>query len=250
MVLSDLGGRRRPGGPARCPADRPRGARGHRPRAPLRGRRPPVTRGDRGRARARGSRGHVRRRAAPRGDRAPGARARCLPRAQPAARLRPHDRLGPGRPLRPAGRARHRLHGAVRHARTRSAAPVGRPPSRSTTWATTAGARCCLVVGLLAALLEAKDSDRGQVIDAAMVDGAALLTSVMYWAAGRGRWNRAARDQPHRHGSPFYDVYETADGRYVSVERDDHALLTALLRASGSTRRWRRRRGMPRAGVR
>jgi alpha-methylacyl-CoA racemase len=73
------------------------------------------------------------------------------------------------------------------------------------------------VIGVLAALLEARGSGRGQVVDAAIVDGAAHL-SVMYAgmvASGFVQERRAAGLLDG--GAPFYDVYETADGRHMSV---------------------------------
>ena len=59
-----------------------------------------------------------------------------------------------------------------------------------------------LAVGVLAALLEAKGSGRGQVVDAAMVDGAALLMAPIYAALARGRWQvRARRQHAGRRGA-------------------------------------------------
>ena len=79
------------------------------------------------------------------------------------------------------------------------------------------GGSTYLVIGVLAALLEARGSGRGQVVDAAIVDGAAHL-SVMYAgmvASGFVQERRAAGLLDG--GAPFYDVYETADGRHMSV---------------------------------
>jgi alpha-methylacyl-CoA racemase len=74
-----------------------------------------------------------------------------------------------------------------------------------------------LVVGLLSALWEASRSGQGQVVDAAMVDGAAVLTTMLYGLLAQGRW----RDVPGTNfgdtGAPYYDVYTTADGRYIAV---------------------------------
>ena len=74
-----------------------------------------------------------------------------------------------------------------------------------------------LVTGLLAALLEARVSGRGQVVDAAMVDGAAVLSTMVhgFLAAGVCRDERGANLLDT--GAPFYDVYETADGRHMAV---------------------------------
>lgn len=79
------------------------------------------------------------------------------------------------------------------------------------------GGAMYLVAGVLAALLEARTSGRGQVVDAAIVDGAASLMTAMYGMLGAGEW----RDERGRNlldtGTPFYDVYETADGGHMAV---------------------------------
>ncbi|MEV8359899.1 CaiB/BaiF CoA-transferase family protein [Microbacterium sp. NPDC076895] len=94
------------------------------------------------------------------------------------------------------------------------------------------GGSLFLVLGILAALLERSRSGLGQVIDAAMVDGASVLGHWVWAMRGRGRWH----DQPGTNmldgGLPFYDVYETADGRSVAVgslEPQFYALLLAGL---------------------
>jgi alpha-methylacyl-CoA racemase len=79
------------------------------------------------------------------------------------------------------------------------------------------GGSAYLVVGLLAALLEARTSGQGQVVDAAIVDGAAHLNLMFasMLAGGVARERRAANLLDG--GVPFYDVYETADGRHMAV---------------------------------
>ena len=74
-----------------------------------------------------------------------------------------------------------------------------------------------LAVGVLAALLEAKRSGRGQVVDAAMVDGAALLMAPIYAALARGRWQVERGANMLDGAAPWYDTYECADGRWVAV---------------------------------
>ncbi len=73
------------------------------------------------------------------------------------------------------------------------------------------------MIGVLAALLESRLSGRGQVVDAAIVDGTAHLNamSAAFLAAGNLREERAANLLDG--GMPFYDLYETADGRHMSV---------------------------------
>jgi alpha-methylacyl-CoA racemase len=79
------------------------------------------------------------------------------------------------------------------------------------------GGSTYLVIGILAALLEARVSGRGQVVDAAIVDGTAHLNSMAtgFLAGGLYREERAANLLDG--GAPFYDVYETADGRHLAV---------------------------------
>ena len=79
------------------------------------------------------------------------------------------------------------------------------------------GGGMLLVVGMLAALLEAKTSGRGQVVDAAMTDGAALLSAMMYGFRANGWWNACRGDNMLDGGAHFYDAYRCADGRYVAI---------------------------------
>ena len=79
------------------------------------------------------------------------------------------------------------------------------------------GGALYLALGLLAALHERKTSGRGQVVDAAMVDGAASLASIFYGMTASGRWNEQRGNNLLDGGAPFYDTYETADGKYVSI---------------------------------
>jgi len=74
-----------------------------------------------------------------------------------------------------------------------------------------------LVTGLLAALLEARVSGRGQVVDAAIVDGTAVLSTLMYGMLAAGLWQDRRGANLIDTGAPFYDVYETADGRHMAV---------------------------------
>ena len=79
------------------------------------------------------------------------------------------------------------------------------------------GGSTYLVIGVLAALLEARLSGEGQVVDAAIVDGTANLNAMTsgYLAGGNMREERAANLLDG--GMPFYDLYETSDGRHMSV---------------------------------
>jgi alpha-methylacyl-CoA racemase len=97
------------------------------------------------------------------------------------------------------------------------------------------GGSMYLVVGLLAALLEARTSGEGQVVDAAIVDGSAHLNAMFasLLAGGAAREERAANLLDG--GMPFYDVYETADGRHMAVGSLEHEFYSALLEGLGLT---------------
>jgi alpha-methylacyl-CoA racemase len=79
------------------------------------------------------------------------------------------------------------------------------------------GGGLLLAMGVLAALVERASSGRGQVVDASMVDGAALLTAGLHGLRNIGLWNRGRGGNMLDGGAPFYDTYETADGKYVAV---------------------------------
>ena len=80
------------------------------------------------------------------------------------------------------------------------------------------GGALYLAFGLLAALFERGRSGQGQVVDAAMVDGASSLMSIFFGMAASGRWDSAARAANLLDGgAPFYDTYATADQRWVSI---------------------------------
>jgi alpha-methylacyl-CoA racemase len=80
-----------------------------------------------------------------------------------------------------------------------------------------AGGSLYLVVGLLAALREAERTGRGQVVDAAVTDGAAHLTTLLYGLSAAGRWRDERGVNVLDTGAPFYDVYPAADGRHLAV---------------------------------
>lgn len=80
-----------------------------------------------------------------------------------------------------------------------------------------AGGSMFLVVGVLAALWEAQRSGRGQVVDAAMVDGVALLMSMFHSLSAIGVWQEEAGVNALDSGMPFYDAYRCADGGYLAV---------------------------------
>jgi alpha-methylacyl-CoA racemase len=79
------------------------------------------------------------------------------------------------------------------------------------------GGSTYLVIGILAALLEAKVSGEGQVVDAAIVDGSAHLNAMLASMIAGGAWREERAVNLLDGGMPFYDVYETADGRHMAV---------------------------------
>src|SRR3954466_5249856 len=95
------------------------------------------------------------------------------------------------------------------------------------------GGSAYLVIGLLAALLEARVSGQGQVVDAAIVDGTAHLNAMTpaFLASGGYQERRGANLLDG--GVPFYDVYETSDGRHVSVGALEPQFYAELLRILG-----------------
>lgn len=79
------------------------------------------------------------------------------------------------------------------------------------------GGGMLLAFGMLAAILSARQTGRGQVVDAAMVDGAALLTAMIWGFRAMGRWGDERGTNLLDTGAPFYDTYRCSDGLYVSV---------------------------------
>jgi alpha-methylacyl-CoA racemase len=97
------------------------------------------------------------------------------------------------------------------------------------------GGGMLLAIGVLAALVERQRSGRGQVVDAAMVDGSALLTSFIYGLRARGAWQDERGVNLLDGGAPFYDTYQTADGRHVAVGALEPQFYAALLAGLGLT---------------
>ena len=94
-----------------------------------------------------------------------------------------------------------------------------------------------LAFGMVCALLEARTSGQGQVVDAAMVDGAASLMTFMSGMRVSGMWRDERGTNMLDTGAHFYDVYETSDGRHISlgpIEPQFYAELRELLGLHGS----------------
>src|SRR5271167_961337 len=95
------------------------------------------------------------------------------------------------------------------------------------------GGALYLAFGLVAGLLEAQKSGKGQVIDVSMVDGAASLMSAIYGMHGSGFWTDERGANVLDTGAHYYDVYETSDGKYVSIGSIEGKFYDELLRLSG-----------------
>jgi len=96
------------------------------------------------------------------------------------------------------------------------------------------GGGMLLAVGILAAALHARETGQGQVVDAAMVEGSALLTTAMHGHIAEGWWESGRRAANLLDGgAPFYAVYETADGRHIAVGALEPQFFAALLEGLG-----------------
>ncbi len=95
------------------------------------------------------------------------------------------------------------------------------------------GGAMMLVTGVLAALLEAKTTGRGRVVDAAMTDGSALLMSLFQALGARGLWSEARGANLLDGGAPFYRCYTCRDGRFVAVGALEPQFYAALIGGLG-----------------
>lgn len=95
------------------------------------------------------------------------------------------------------------------------------------------GGSMFLVFGILAALVERQSSGKGQVIDAAMVDGVMALSHMMWAFRGLGKWSDERGVNLLDGGAPFYDTYETADGKYMAVGAIEPQFYALLLQGLG-----------------
>lgn len=97
------------------------------------------------------------------------------------------------------------------------------------------GGGMMLAFGIVCALLEARNSGRGQVVDAAITDGAALLTSIVCDLKALGLWKNERQANMLDGGSHFYDTYECADGKWISIAALEPQFYTLLLEKLGIT---------------
>ncbi|MGD6755684.1 CaiB/BaiF CoA transferase family protein [Streptomyces sp. BH105] len=95
--------------------------------------------------------------------------------------------------------------------------PDGPPVAPANLLGDYAGGSLYLVVGILAALHHARDTGSGQVVDAAIVDGTAHLSTMIHGMLAAGGWQDRRAANLLDGGAPFYGTYETADGKYMAV---------------------------------
>jgi alpha-methylacyl-CoA racemase len=119
--------------------------------------------------------------------------------------------------------------GPLRH----TSRPGQRPVMALNLIADHGGGSTYLVMGVLAALVEVARTGRGVVVDAAMVDGAANLMSLVHGMRAQGLWPNPAGENVLDGGAPFYDTYTCSDGRYVAVGALEPAFYAELLAGLG-----------------
>ena len=97
------------------------------------------------------------------------------------------------------------------------------------------GGALYLAFGVVCALLEAQRSGKGQVVDAAMSDGAASLMSMFYGMTAMGMWKDERGVNLLDSGAHFYDTYETKDGKYIALGSIEPQFYKELLEKTGIT---------------
>ncbi len=95
------------------------------------------------------------------------------------------------------------------------------------------GGGMLLAFGVLAAILSAKATGQGQVVDCAMVDGAAILSAMTYTFLGNGQWRDERGVNLLDSGAHFYDTYETSDGKWISLGSIEPQFYALLLEKAG-----------------
>lgn len=95
------------------------------------------------------------------------------------------------------------------------------------------GGGMLLAFGVVCALIERVTSGRGQVVDAAMVDGAAILTTMFHGLRAMGNWNQERGTNLLDTGAPFYETYECRGGKYISVGSIEPQFYDLLIKLTG-----------------
>ena len=124
--------------------------------------------------------------------------------------------------------------GVLAHIGRRGAPPT--PPQNLV--ADYGGGAMLLLVGVLAALWEAQRTGRGQVVDAAMVDGCALLSAFVRGLHASGAWSLEAGVNLLDSGAPFYDVYRTQDDRWLAVAPLEPKFFAQFVALAGMDESW------------
>jgi alpha-methylacyl-CoA racemase len=95
------------------------------------------------------------------------------------------------------------------------------------------GGGMMLAFGVVAAILSARATGQGQVVDCAMVDGAAILSAMTYTFLGNGQWRDERGVNLLDSGTHFYDTYETSDGKWISIGSIEPQFYALLLEKTG-----------------
>jgi alpha-methylacyl-CoA racemase len=95
------------------------------------------------------------------------------------------------------------------------------------------GGGMLMAFGVVSGVLNARQTGQGQVVDAAMVDGTALLMTMLLSLVAQGQWREPPGTNALDTGAHFYEVYETADGKYVAVGAIEPKFYAALLEGLG-----------------
>ncbi len=95
------------------------------------------------------------------------------------------------------------------------------------------GGGMLMAFGIACGIISARQTGQGQVVDAAMVDGAAVLMNMFWGMRASGFWNDERGTNMLDTGAPFYDVYECSDGLYISIGSIEPQFYAELLRLSG-----------------
>ncbi|MBA4355559.1 MAG: carnitine dehydratase [Novosphingobium sp.] len=95
------------------------------------------------------------------------------------------------------------------------------------------GGGMMMAFGVMAAVFSAQRTGKGQVIDCAMIDGAAILSAMTYTLLGNGQWQDERGVNLLDGGAHFYDTYETSDGKYVSIGSIEPQFYALLLAKAG-----------------
>ncbi len=107
------------------------------------------------------------------------------------------------------------------------------PSSPPTLVGDVGGGALMLLAGMLAALINVQKSAQGQVVDAAITDGAALATTLLYGLHQEGRWQSRRQANLLDGGSHWYDCYECADGKFISLAALEPGFYALLLQKLG-----------------